>query len=320
MPGTPYGQDPLGFDGGDPFALARPSVARAILARHEHRLGRSMGQHLLIDRRVLERILDASGVGPHDVVLEVGPGIGTLTRALSARALSVVAVETDKRLRPVLAETLEGLDNVRVLFMDALKLTPGDLAPESEPAGLPTRLIANLPYNVAATLVLALLDRLPTVAAGTVMVQREVGERMAAQLRTKAYGAYTVKLALRAAARPLFRVGPSAFLPRPRVESAVVGLDRVPPPEGPSLASIDAVVDAAFGQRRKMLRSALAAGLVSEKKAVEQALLAAGIAPTGRAEDLTTSDFVRLATECDRRSLVNLRSYPHVDTIARRRE
>jgi 16S rRNA (adenine1518-N6/adenine1519-N6)-dimethyltransferase len=274
-----------------------------------------MGQHLLIDRGVLERILEASSVGPNDVVLEVGPGIGTLTRALAARAHSVVAVETDKRLRPVLAETLEGLENVRVLFMDALKLTPEDLVPDE-----PTRLIANLPYNVAATLVLALLDRLPTVTSGTVMVQREVGERMAAQPRTKAYGAYTVKLALRAAARPLFRVGPSVFLPPPRVESAVVGLERVPPPEGPSLPIIDAVVDAAFGQRRKMLRSALAAGLVSEKKAVEQALLAAGIAPTGRAEDLTTRDFVRLATECDRRSLVNLRSYPTVDTIARRRE
>lgn len=274
-----------------------------------------MGQHLLVDRRVLERILDASSVGPDDVVLEVGPGIGTLTRALSARALRIVAVETDKRLRPVLAETLEGLDNVRVLFMDALKLAPEDLAPDE-----PSRLVANLPYNVAATLVLALLDRLPTVTSGTVMVQREVGERMAAEPRTKAYGAYTVKLALRATARPLFRVGPSAFLPQPRVESAVIGLSPVPPPDGPPLALIDAVVSAAFGQRRKMLRSALAAGLVTRKKAVEQALLAAGIAPTGRAEDLTASDFVRLATECDRRSLVNLRSYPDVDTIGGRRE
>lgn len=274
-----------------------------------------MGQHLLVDRRVLERILEASSVGPDDVVLEVGPGIGTLTRALSARARRIVAVETDKRLRPVLAETLDGLVNVRLLFMDALKLTPEDLAPDE-----PARLIANLPYNLAATLVLALLDRLPSVTAGTVMVQREVGERMAAVPGTKAYGAYTVKLALRAAARPLFHVGPSAFLPPPRVESAVVGLARVPPADGPPLALIDAVVDAAFGQRRKMLRSALAAGLVSGKDAVEQALLAARIAPTGRAEDLTASDFVLLATECDRRSLVNLRSYPDVGRIGGRRE
>ena len=270
----------------DPFSLARRSVARDILARHEHRLGRSMGQHLLVDRGVLERILEASSVGPADVVLEVGPGIGTLTRALSARSRRVVAVETDKRLRPVLAETMEGLENVRVLFMDALKLTPEDLAPDE-----PSRLVANLPYNVAATLVLALLDRLPTVTGGTVMVQREVGERMAAAPGTKAYGAYTVKLALRATARPLFSVGPSVFLPPPRVESAVVGLTRVPPPDGPSLAIITAVVDAAFGQRRKMLRSSLKT-LVETPETI---LAKAGIDATLRAEDVPVAGFARLA-------------------------
>jgi len=304
--------DATPFDASDPFALAKPTVARDLLVRHGHRLGKSLGQHLLVDRRVLERIVATSQVTAGDVVLEIGPGIGTLTRALAAHAAQVVAVETDRRLEPLLAETVGGLDNVRIVFADALHLGPDDLGSQQ----LPTRLVANLPYNVAATLVLGLLDRLPSLADATVMVQREVGERMAAQPGSKAYGGYTVKLAARASTRIAFRIGPSAFFPPPRVESVVLRLTRLPSASAQDLAVFDAVVDAAFCQRRKMLRSSLAAGLGVSRESAEEALVAAGIAPNERAETLTGAEFVRLSIACDRRSLVNLRSYPSRHTIS----
>lgn len=297
----------------DPLRLARPSVAREVLARHGHRLGKSFGQHLLVDRRVLERILAVAAVGPGDVVLEVGPGIGTLTLALASVSSRVVAVEADRRLEPVLAETLADAPRVDVVWGDALKVVPSDLGKPP-----PCALIANLPYNVAATLVLDLLDKLPSIESATVMVQREVGERMAAVPGTKAYGAYTVKLALRASVRVAFRIGPSSFLPPPRVDSVVVRLERRsapaglgastepvgapprthPPADVPALAVIDRVVDAAFGQRRKMLRSALAAGLSAPREGAAAALVRAGIEPSARAESLAPEEFVGLARAC----------------------
>lgn len=290
----------------DIFHLARPSAARDVLARHGLRLGRAFGQHLLVDPRVLARIIEAARLGPDDVVLEVGPGIGTLTRALAFQAGFLIAVEADRRLEPVLSETLADVDNVRIVWADALSLPAAGFG--SPP---PSKLVSNLPYNVAATLVLRLLDELGSIDDATVMVQREVGERMAAVPSTKAYGGYTVKLALRARARVAFRVPPGAFFPPPKVESVVVRLTRVAPPAGvASFAVIDAVIDAAFGQRRKMLRSALASGLGASREAVEAALETARIEPTVRAETLTSAEFVRLARACDRSGLVNLRSYP----------
>jgi len=287
------------------MGLATPSGARAVLARHGHRLGKSLGQHLLVDQRVLDRIVSVSGVGPADTVLEVGPGIGTLTAALARASRLVIAVEADRRLEPVLDDTLAGLANVRIVWKDALALTSDDLGAQQ-----PTRWVSNLPYNVAATLILALLDELPSILRTTVMVQREVGERMTAAARTKAYGAYTVKLALRAEVDVAFRVPRASFLPPPRVDSVVVTLARRDPPASPPLTVIDAVVDAAFSQRRKMLRSALPQGLGVKRDLALDALVAAGIDGTARAEALTAADFTRLARECSRASLVTLRSYP----------
>lgn len=293
----------FGFTGPD-TPLTRPSYVRDLLARHGHRLGKSLGQHLLVDRSVLSRILDAAGIRPDDVALEVGPGIGTLTRELSREATRVVAVEADRRLQPILSETLRDSRDVTLLFEDALGV---DVEAFGTPE--PTVLVANLPYNVAATLVLSLMDRVPSIERGTVMVQREVAERMCASPGNKAYGAYTVKLALRAKAELLFRVGAGAFFPPPRVESAVVRLTREEPrPAAPPVGLVDIVADAAFSQRRKMLRSSLAAGLGSDRSAVEKALSAAGIDPTARAENLTPGEFVRLTEECSRAALVTLRS------------
>lgn len=285
--------------------LARPRAVRDLLARHGHRLGKSLGQHLLVDRRVLERIVGVAAISSADVILEVGPGIGTLTRELARLAARVVAVEADRRLAPVLEETLGDLANVRVVFADALRIEPSALG---EPP--PEVWVSNLPYNVAATLVLGLLDRIPSLMRGAVMVQREVAERMTAAPGSKAYGAYTVKLAFRVRVRSAFGVGPKAFFPPPRVDSAVVVFQRVQPPQPgqPPLAVLDTVADAAFAQRRKMLRSALASGLGADRLSVEKALSAVGIAPTVRAENLTVWDFIRLSRECVRTALVSLRS------------
>jgi 16S rRNA (adenine1518-N6/adenine1519-N6)-dimethyltransferase len=285
----------------DPFALARPSAAGEVLARFGHRLGKSLGQHLLVDRRVLERIVATAGIAPSMTVLEVGPGIGTLTRALAASAREVISVECDRRLEPVLAETLAGADNVRLVWGDALKLAAAKLDD-------PDELVANLPYNVAATVVLRYLDELALPAGATVMVQREVGERMAASPGGKDYGGYTVKLALRAAARVVFRVPPSSFMPPPRVESVVVRLSRdgAVASDVPA-ALVDRVADAAFAQRRKMLRSSLSAGLALPAVEVEKVLASAGIDPHDRAEVLTPADFVTLSRRFARSGLVTLR-------------
>ena len=289
--------------------LASPSATRATLEEFGLYTKHRLGQNFLVNDAVIGRIVELSELTDADQVLEVGPGIGTLTVALLARAGRVVAVEADRTLQEVLAATTERDSEMFTLVMgDALKVVPDGLPGcDDDPAhaapgsGL-NKFISNLPYQVAATLILQALDGLPDLQREVVMVQREVADRIAATPGSKAYGAYTAKLALRAQVTGRFEVGPGNFMPPPHVDSAVVRLDRIVPTDPESgapltaaqAAAADAVIEAAFAQRRKTIRNSMGASGY-DKAALDNAFATCGIAPTARAETLSPQDFVRLS-------------------------
>lgn len=282
--------------------LASPSATIAVLKRHGLSTRKRLGQHFLIDDNVVGRIIELARLEPGDTVLEVGPGIGTLTAALCSAAGDVVAVEKDAALLPALAEIAEGCPRLRVVHGDALRVSPLDLR---APSGPPTALVANLPYSVAATVVLHLFEELPAIGSATVMVQAEVAERMSAEPGGKDYGAYTVKLRLLAEPAGRFPVARSCFLPPPRVDSAVIRLDRVGRDEPAGLlGDAGRVAEAAFGQRRKTLRNSLSAGLGADVRAAETALRDAGLDPDLRAENVDVEGYVALARACRARGLL----------------
>jgi 16S rRNA (adenine1518-N6/adenine1519-N6)-dimethyltransferase len=273
--------------------LASPSATLDVLRAHGLGTKKSLGQHFLVDDNVVGRILALADIGKSDVVLEIGPGIGTLTVALCERAAAVVAVERDGGLLPVLAETTEACDRLSVVRADAVRVEPATLTTS---AGPPTMMVANLPYGVAATVVLRFFQVLPSLRAATVMVQAEVADRMAASPGGKEYGSYTVKLHLQAEPTGRFRVPRGVFLPPPRVDSAVLRLDRTRRPEPPGhLAAVAVLADAAFSQRRKTLRNSLCAMSGHSAEEIDGALSSAGIDGRRRAETLSVPEFLDLA-------------------------
>lgn len=287
---------------------ATPSATRAVLEAHDLTAKYSFGQNFLVNDDVVRRILELSGAGGGDGVLEVGPGIGTLTAALLQRAAYVVAVERDGDLPPVLADTLyPWCERFFLVEKDALDLEAADVAKAVEALGnraLPSKLISNLPYAVAATVVLDYFQRFSSLQSATVMVQREVADRMAASPGSKTYGAYTVKLGLFAQPAGRFAVGPGNFYPPPRVDSAVIRLDRivVQGPDGvPAspqlLRAACTMADAAFANRRKTLANSCKAYFASIPEV--QLLLptifdCAAIDPRLRGEALTQQQFLAL--------------------------
>ncbi len=277
--------------------LADVGATRATLERHGLYTKHRLGQNFLVSDAVIGRILDLAELSAHDAVLEVGPGIGTLTVALLGSAGRVVAVEADQTLAPVLAETCaEGADRLQLVWGDALAVVPGGLESADELG----KFVANLPYQVAATLILQAFQTLPGLGRAVVMVQREVADRIAAAPGSKAYGGYTAKLALYGKVTGRFEVGHACFFPPPRVESAVVRIDRAPLP-GPAgkvlntaaCVEVARVIDAAFAQRRKTIRNSMV-GSGFSKEALDAAFATADISPGCRAETLAPADFVRL--------------------------
>jgi 16S rRNA (adenine1518-N6/adenine1519-N6)-dimethyltransferase len=266
---------------------ARPQGRREIielLERHGRRPRKSLGQHFLADPNIVDRIVRLAGVGPDDRVVEIGAGTGTLTRALAATGSRVVAYEIDASLEPLLREAVAGLGSVEVRIADALEV---DLA--AELADGPWTLVANLPYNVGTPLLLDLLRDVVAITRFVVMVQREVADRLTALPGSKQYGIPSVVAGLYANVQFGFRVPPQVFVPPPDVESGVVILERRrPPPEAPSA---EALAQAAFRQRRKMIRRSLATVLTDP----ESVLAAAGVDATLRAEDLAVADYVAIA-------------------------
>lgn len=253
---------------------------------------KSLGQHFLIDDNIVGRILSLARLGGDEVVLEIGPGIGTLTTALCGSAAAIVAVERDSELFPALAETTAGCERLQIVHADAAVVETGTL---SELYGPPVALVANLPYAVAATVVLRFFEELPSLQSATVMVQAEVADRMSAQPGSKDFGSYTVKLRLLARPDGRFPVPRTCFLPPPRVDSAVLRLVRDPIADDHLLLrSAARAADAAFAQRRKMIRNSLKSSLALDSGDVDNLLATADVDANVRAEDLPVTSFISL--------------------------
>lgn len=295
--------------------LANQRATKETLERFGLATKYRLGQNFLVQDHVIEKIVQLAEVQPTDVIVEVGPGLGTLTVALLDNARAVCSLEADSELEQVLAVTCKEPhpDSFVLVMGDALAITPQKLADAysalpavahdaATSAPMPTKFVSNLPYQVAATLILKFFQELPSLERAVVMVQAEVADRISAKPSTKAYGAYTAKLSLFAQVTGRFEVGPGNFMPPPRVNSAVVRLDRTQArnPVSSKLLSEEEllhtmrVIDAAFAQRRKTIRNSMSASGFDKDK-LDQAFLATGIAPTVRAEVLTSQDFICLA-------------------------
>ena len=289
--------------------LASPTATREVLDEFGLATKKRLGQNFLVSDATIGRILEMAELGEHDAVLEIGPGIGTLTCAMLPRCGALVAIEADHDLPSVLAATCaEGAGRMALIEGDAMRVSPTMIADALE--GLqqtgvpttPTKFVSNLPYQVAATLVLRLLGEMGSLDRAVVMVQAEVADRMAARPNTKAYGAYTAKLALVGEIVDRFEVGPRNFMPPPHVDSAVVRIDRkiaCNPISGEALSAQElehtrSVIDAAFAQRRKTIRNSMSSSGI-DKAALDTALRAANIDPAARAETLRVGDFIRLS-------------------------
>ena len=277
--------------------LLGPAEVRSLAAALDLRPTKQRGQNFVIDANTVRRIVRESGITDTDVVLEVGPGLGSLTLALLEVAARVVAVEVDPALAERLPATIaefapEQADRCEVVLADALRIT-------ELPGPAPTALVANLPYNVSVPVLLHLLALLPSLERGLVMVQAEVADRLAASPGSKVYGIPSVKAAWYADVRRAGTIGRTVFWPAPNVDSGLVSWTRREPPDTRvPRERVFAVIDAAFAQRRKGLRGALR-GLAGSTAAAEAALVACGLDPLTRGEALRLADFVRIAEELE---------------------
>jgi 16S rRNA (adenine1518-N6/adenine1519-N6)-dimethyltransferase len=274
--------------------LLDPTAIRELASQLGLRPSKQRGQNFVTDANTVRRIVAASGVAEDDIVLEVGPGLGSLTLGLLQVVHRVIAIEIDDLLATQLPRTVGArlpgrAAGLTVINADALRV---DALPDQ-----PTAVVANLPYNVAVPVLLHLLATYQSWNRGLVMVQAEVADRLAAEPGSKIYGIPSVKVAWYGAATRAGTVSPTVFWPMPNVESGLVAIERRPPPETTATREqVFAVVDAAFGQRRKMLRSALA-GLAGSPSAASADIAAAGVEPQSRGEMLRVADFARIAEQ-----------------------
>ena len=275
--------------------LTNPADIRALLARHDFRFSKSMGQNFLIDPAIPYEIAESSRANEQNGVLEIGPGIGVLTRELAKRAAKVVSIEVDERLPPLLAETMAGVDNFKLVLQDVLKVDLKALIAQEFP-GMPVAVCANLPYYITSPIVMKLLgDRLP-IESLTVMVQKEAADRLAAAPGTRASSAISCAVSYYATSKMMFTAAPGSFYPAPKVTSAVVRMEIRPTPavQVEDEEGYFALVRAAFGQRRKTAANAIASGLGMPKDAVTAAIEAAGFDARIRPEALTLEDFAKI--------------------------
>lgn len=269
------------------------SDVRAIAAMLDIRPTKTLGQNFVIDANTCRRIVRLGGVLESDHVLEVGPGLGSLTLALLSQGAEVTAVEIDPVLAGELPRTIERFaapvfENLRVVTADALKVSKEQVID-------PTLLVANLPYNVSVPVLLTMLEVFPTIRGGVVMVQAEVADRLVASPGGKEYGIPSLKLAWWARSERVGSVGPSVFWPAPRVDSGLVSFTRVRPPESSATREeVFALIDHAFAQRRKTLRAALS-GWAGSAIRSEEILQRAGVSPQARGEELELESFIRIA-------------------------
>ena len=278
--------------------LGIPQNTFAVLQKYNFNFQKKFGQNFLIDTTVLDRIIDASEITKEDCVLEIGPGIGTMTQYLAERAGEVIAVEIDKALIPILKETLADYDNVTVINDDILKVDINRIVEERN-GGKPIKVVANLPYYITTPIIMGLFENHVPLKSITIMVQKEVADRMQVGPGTKDYGALSLAVQYYAKPEIVANVPPNCFIPRPNVGSAVIRLTRYeePPVKADDEAFLFAVIRASFNQRRKTLANGLsnAQGLAITREQVVAALEEMGLSATIRGEALTLEQFAQLS-------------------------
>lgn len=278
--------------------LGNPQETIAVLQKYQFNFQKKFGQNFLIDMHVLEKIMDAAGVGPEDCVLEIGPGIGTMTQMLAERARKVVAVEIDHNLIPILQDTLQTYDNVRIIHNDILKLDLKQLVQE-ENEGRPVKVVANLPYYITTPIIMGLFEADVPLDSITVMVQKEVADRMKSGPGSKDYGALSLAVQYYSEPELAANVPPNCFIPRPNVGSAVICLHRhkKPPVEVKNEKLMFRLVRASFNQRRKTMLNSLnnSPELSFNKEQIAAALEAIGLKSNIRGEALTLEQFAALS-------------------------
>lgn len=276
--------------------LSDIGTIKSILSRHGFTFSKSLGQNFLINPSVCPRMAELSGADEGVGVIEIGPGIGVLTNELCKLADKVVAIELDKRLLPVLDETLSEYDNLKVINADVLEIDLNKLI-EDEFSGMDVVVCANLPYYITSPVIMKLLeDKLP-VSAITVMVQKEAAQRICAEVGSRQSGAVTVSVNYYAKPEMLFTVSSGSFMPAPKVDSAVIRLNILdePPVKVYDEKKFFSVVKAAFSQRRKVISNSISSGLSINKAMASEILEKSGVLPTARAEQLTLQNFADIA-------------------------
>ena len=285
--------------------LGNPQNTIEVLQKYGFHFQKKFGQNFLIDEHVLDKIIRAAGVTKEDMVLEIGPGIGTMTQYLAEAAREVVAMEIDKNLIPILADTLQEYDNVTVINEDILKVDIAALAAERN-GGRPIKVVANLPYYITTPIIMGLFEKHVPIDNITVMVQKEVADRMQAGPGTKDYGALSLTVQYYAEAYIAANVPPNCFIPRPGVGSAVIRLTchKEPPVSCQDSALLFKLIRASFNQRRKTLQNGLnnSPELSYSKEQIAQAIESLGWNPSVRGEALTLEQFAQLAD-----TLLNIR-------------
>lgn len=278
--------------------LGNPQNTIAVLQKYQFTFQKKFGQNFLIDTHVLDKILRSAEISKEDMVLEIGPGIGTMTQYLACAAGKVIAVEIDRALLPILEDTLDGYDNVRVINGDILKLDLLKLV-EEENGGRPIKIVANLPYYITTPIIMSLFENQVPVKSITVMVQKEVAERMQASPGSKDYGALSLAVQFYAKPYIVANVPQNCFMPRPRIGSAVIRLERyeVPPVEVKDEKLLFRIIRASFNQRRKTLANGLknSAELDFSKEEIDAAIEKLGKGAGIRGEALTLEEFAKLS-------------------------
>lgn len=283
--------------------ISSPKRTKEIVQKHGFKFSKSLGQNFLIDQNILDNIVDGANILETDYVIEVGPGIGSLTQNIAERANSVVAIEIDKTLIPILQETLKDYKNVEVINEDVLKLDLHKLV-EDKFKNNKAKVIANLPYYVTTPIIMKFLEEKVPVQSLTIMIQKEVAERMQAKPGTKDYGALSIAVQYYCNPKILLKVPPSVFIPQPKVESTVIRLDILDKPrvhvEREDL--FFGLVKDAFGKRRKTLLNALSSGdLKLEKDMLKEVLSLSNIEENRRGETLTIEEYATLSNNLAKR-------------------
>ncbi|MDO4544627.1 MAG: 16S rRNA (adenine(1518)-N(6)/adenine(1519)-N(6))-dimethyltransferase RsmA [Bacillota bacterium] len=276
------------------------STIEEIRNRHNFKLSKSLGQNFITDPTVIEGIVEGSGAGEGDLVIEIGPGIGVLTAEAAEAAAAVVAVEIDKKLIPILGETLRGYNNIEVINQDILKTDLNEIIRDRRERGIfdgKVRIIGNLPYYITTPIIMKLLEEVVAADTITIMMQKEVADRINASPGGKIYGAISVAVQYYCTVERIMTVPKEVFIPRPKVDSAVLKLTprQKPPVELKDTKAFFACIKAGFGQRRKTLLNSLTGALGLSREQVKEVLGTAGIDPVRRAETLDMKEFAAIA-------------------------